>query len=66
MGGLVGVGDPAPDFELPDQHETAVRLSRRSARGPGGLELRDQVTKVTALCGAASTHRQRDEVRDER
>ncbi|KGN41849.1 peroxiredoxin [Knoellia aerolata] len=34
MSGLIGVGDLAPDFELPDQHETPVRLSRLLAAGP--------------------------------
>ncbi|QVT80669.1 Putative peroxiredoxin [Nocardioides aquaticus] len=28
------VGDLAPDFELSDQHETPVRLSRLLAAGP--------------------------------
>ena len=34
MSALVRVGDLAPDFELPDQHETAVRLSRLLVAGP--------------------------------
>ena len=34
MSGLIGVGDLAPDFELPDQHETPVRLSRLLVAGP--------------------------------
>lgn len=34
MSALVRVGDLAPDFELPDQYETAVRLSRLLAAGP--------------------------------
>ncbi|GAA4289042.1 peroxiredoxin [Georgenia daeguensis] len=34
MSSLLGVGDLAPDFELPDQHQTAVRLSRLLVAGP--------------------------------
>ena len=34
MSGLVRVGDLAPDFELPDQHQTGVRLSRLLGAGP--------------------------------
>ncbi|HEY0891376.1 MAG TPA: peroxiredoxin [Nocardioides sp.] len=34
MSGQVGVGDLAPDFELPDQHQTRVRLSRLLEAGP--------------------------------
>ena len=34
MSGLVRVGDLAPDFELSDQYETAVRLSRLLVAGP--------------------------------
>ena len=34
MSSLLGVGDLAPDFELPDQHQNAVRLSRLLVDGP--------------------------------
>ncbi|RPF26191.1 peroxiredoxin [Georgenia muralis] len=34
MSSVLGVGDLAPDFELPDQHQTAVRLSRLLVAGP--------------------------------
>ncbi len=34
MSGPIGVGDLAPDFKLPDQHETPVRLSRLLVAGP--------------------------------
>jgi peroxiredoxin Q/BCP len=34
MSGPLRVGDLAPDFELPDQHETMVRLSRLLEVGP--------------------------------
>ena len=34
MSSVLGVGDLAPDFELPDQHQTVVRLSRLLVAGP--------------------------------
>lgn len=34
----VGVGDPAPDFELEDAHGTSYRLSELLKRGPVVLE----------------------------
>ncbi len=37
MTDLVGVGDLAPDFELPDQHQALVRLSRLLEAGPVAL-----------------------------
>ena len=61
----VAIGDPAPDFELPDQHGQPVRLS--SYRGRGAVLLVFFPWAFTGICGSElhALEKVRDEL-DER